>query len=291
MRRTSDLLAVLCTKDWRRSLSLAACCSVLAFLICPTLCAQETSAKSVPVSPEPLIREPQSSAQDQQDRREGAELPGNAGKQPQPTGSVTFIDRRRYIGLLRQRAAEEGVPADLAEAVTQVESGFHPERIGTVGEIGLMQVRPRTAAMLGFQGTPDQLALPEVNIRYGVAYLAQAWRLTRGEICRALMKYRAGHGEERMTLRSEEYCLRAKSYLSQMNSKLASNFTSQDLALPAHTDASSVPPVHAKLVSNRPPKFRNSKEFWAWKETQIAALTEKVHRKWAHIARMRSASR
>jgi hypothetical protein len=219
------------------------------------------------------------------------ELPGNAGKQPQPVGSVTFIDRRRYIGILRQRAAEEGVPADLAEAVTQVESGFHPELIGTVGEIGLMQVRPGTAAMLGFQGTPEQLALPEVNIRYGVAYLAQAWRLSNGEICRALMKYRAGHGEERMTLRSEEYCLRAKSYLSRVNSKLASNFTSQDLAPPAHANASPVPPVRAKLVSNRPPKFHNSKEFWAWKEAQIAGLTEKVHRKWARIARMRSASR
>jgi hypothetical protein len=291
MRRTGDFLAALCTKDWRGSLGLVACCFVLAFLVCPSLRAEETSPKSAPARPGPLFREPQSAAQDQQDRREGAERQGNATEQQKPTGSVTFIDRRRYLELLRQSAVKEGVPSDLAEAVTQVESGFHPEMIGTGGEIGLMQVRPGTAAMLGFQGTPDQLAVPEINIRYGVAYLAQAWRLAGGEICRALMKYRAGHGEQRMTLRSEEYCLRAKSYLSKMNSNLASNFTSQDLAPPAHADAPPVPPARAKLVSNRPPKFRNSKEFWAWKAAQISELTKKVHRKWARIARMRSASR
>ena len=287
MRRTIDRLAVLCTKDWHRCSSRAACCSVLAFMICSTLRAQETPPRPVPVGPIPVvIREPQFSAQDQQNRREATKRPGTIEEQAQATDSVTLINRRRYIELLRQRAAEEGVPADIAEAVTQVESGFHSEVIGPAGEIGLMQIRPGTAAMLGFRGTPDQLAWPEVNVRYGVAYLAQAWRLAQGEICRALMKYRAGHGEERMTLRSEEYCLRAKSYLSQIKSNLAGKFTSHDLA-----DTSLVPPTRPKLVSNRPPKFRNSKEFWAWKVAQIAALTEMVHRKWAHIARMRTASR
>jgi len=38
-----------------------------------------------------------------------------------------------------------------------------------------------------------------VNIHYGVTYLSQAWRLANGDLCRALMKYRAGHGEEMMS--------------------------------------------------------------------------------------------
>jgi hypothetical protein len=45
-------------------------------------------------------------------------------------------------------------------------------------------------------GDLAELARPEVNIHYGVTYLSQAWRLTGGDLCRALMKYRAGHGEE-----------------------------------------------------------------------------------------------
>ena len=46
-------------------------------------------------------------------------------------------------------------------------------RSAAVGEIGLMQVRPSTAAMLGFDGDTTELAKPEVNIRYGVTYLAR----------------------------------------------------------------------------------------------------------------------
>ena len=59
--------------------------------------------------------------------------------------------------------------------------------LADVGEIGLMQVRPETAALLGFRGDLAELARPEVNIHYGVAYLAEAWRLANGDLCRALM--------------------------------------------------------------------------------------------------------
>ncbi|WP_261405775.1 lytic transglycosylase domain-containing protein [Chenggangzhangella methanolivorans] len=42
------------------------------------------------------------------------------------------------------------MPPELAEAVATVESGFDPRAVGGVGEIGLMQVLPSTARMLGF---------------------------------------------------------------------------------------------------------------------------------------------
>jgi soluble lytic murein transglycosylase-like protein len=87
----------------------------------------------------------------------------------------------------------------LADAVTQIESGYDPTARGGAGEIGLMQVMPGTAAMLGFVGTDAELAVRETNIRLGVQYLADAWRLAGGNVCRALMKYRAGHGEEVMS--------------------------------------------------------------------------------------------
>ncbi len=77
-----------------------------------------------------------------------------------------------------------------------------------------MQILPSTARMLGFSGTAAELAAPETNIRYGVTYLAQAWRLAGGDICTAVMKYRAGHGEKRFSYRSVDYCLAVRSKLA-----------------------------------------------------------------------------
>ena len=103
-----------------------------------------------------------------------------------------------------------------------VESDYNSSLVGKVGEIGLMQVRPETAAMLGFRGSLAELARPEINIHYGVTYLAEAWRLANGDLCRALMKYRAGHGEEKMSPRSEAYCSRARGHLAALHSPFRS---------------------------------------------------------------------
>jgi hypothetical protein len=84
-----------------------------------------------------------------------------------------------------------------------------------------MQIRPETAALLGYRGTASGLFEPETNVYYSVAYLAGAWRRANGDLCRALMKYRAGHGEERMSAFSIEYCRRARSYLASTGSPLA----------------------------------------------------------------------
>ena len=129
--------------------------------------------------------------------------------------------RALYRAMIRDEAARAGLPPDIAEAVVSVESGFDPTKIGGVGEIGLMQVRPETAAMLGFNGSDGDLAKPDTNIHYGVAYLSKAWTLAGGHLCRALMKYRAGHGEETMSPLSVLYCRRAVDYLAAEGSPFA----------------------------------------------------------------------
>lgn len=130
--------------------------------------------------------------------------------------------RDLYLPVLVREAESRGLPPAIADAVMAVESGYDPNRIGGVGEVGLMQVRPQTAAILGHKGSVAELFEPEVNIRYGVAYLAEAWSLAKGDLCRTLMKYRAGHGEERMTPRSVDYCGRARAHLAAIGSPLAS---------------------------------------------------------------------
>src|SRR5215204_3990887 len=93
---------------------------------------------------------------------------------PHPIGRLT------HVRLVRQEAQQRGLPAEVADAVAPVESASNPNAVGTVGEFGLMQVRPTTAAMLGHSGTIADLHEPSTNIRYGVRYLAEAWKLANG---------------------------------------------------------------------------------------------------------------
>jgi soluble lytic murein transglycosylase-like protein len=138
--------------------------------------------------------------------------PPPVGTKPSPP--VNRGDAQSYYrALIAQEAGLQGLAPAIAEAVMAVESGFNPDVIGGAGEIGLMQIMPSTARMLGFSGSNAELAVPETNIHYGVIYLAQAWRLAGGDLCTATMKYRAGHGERRFSHLSVNYCMAVRGKL------------------------------------------------------------------------------
>jgi hypothetical protein len=101
-----------------------------------------------------------------------------------------------------------------------------------------MQIRPQTAAMLGYNGGVTGLFDPNTNVRFGVKYLGRAWQLAQGDLCRTLMKYRAGWGEERMTPLSIEYCRRARLHLAAIGSPLGNG-----AAPSAEVSTSSADPV------------------------------------------------
>lgn len=122
--------------------------------------------------------------------------------------------RAEYRPIIEREALANGLPPALLDAVMAVESHYNPAVIGFDGEIGLMQVLPSTARMMGFAGTDAQLAAPEINIHYGAQYLAGAWRRAGEDLCTATMKYRAGHGETRFSFRSVDYCVRVRSHLA-----------------------------------------------------------------------------
>jgi hypothetical protein len=136
------------------------------------------------------------------------------------SSSRALKDRSTYLPAIAEEAVASGVPPALVDAVVRIESRYDPTAVGSIGEIGLMQVRPKTAALLGFQGTSAELAEPRTNLRYGVGYLAKAWRLAGGDLCRALMKYRAGHGSDHMSALSIEYCRRARQHLAAVGAQL-----------------------------------------------------------------------
>ena len=130
-------------------------------------------------------------------------------------------DREFFLPQVAQEAATYGVPPEVADAVAMVETGYRPNAIGSSGEIGIMQILPSTAVQLGFHGTMTELLEPGINIHLAVQYLARAWAVSGGDICRALMKYRAGLGEEVMSPLSAQYCSRAISWLMGVGSRFA----------------------------------------------------------------------
>lgn len=131
-----------------------------------------------------------------------------------PNGASALYGLPQFRSIARDEAARHGVPFSLVDAVMWVESRYNPAATGGVGEIGLMQIRPPTARMLGFRGTLRQLRWPQTNIRLGTRYLAEAWRLGNKDICTAVMKYRAGHGEHRFSVRSVNYCKKVRKHLA-----------------------------------------------------------------------------
>ena len=110
-------------------------------------------------------------------------------------------------------ASRHGVPFEIVDAVVSVESGYNSSALGAAGEIGLMQVLPSTAELMGFKGNRAELVDPIINVAVGTKYLAQAWKIANGDICTAVMKYRAGHGEKRFSQKSVDYCVRVRGHL------------------------------------------------------------------------------
>ena len=66
----------------------------------------------------------------------------------------------RFERFVAQHASSNGVPVSLAHAVITVESNYRVNARGSAGEIGLMQIKPATARMMGYRGTTRGLYDP-----------------------------------------------------------------------------------------------------------------------------------
>jgi soluble lytic murein transglycosylase len=104
----------------------------------------------------------------------------------------------RHDDIIRQQAAEKGVPADLIAAVIYEESKFQ-DQTSSAGARGLMQITPDTADTIenlsgGETFVYEDLADPELNIRYGTFYLAYLLDKYDGDVVAALAAYNAGEG-------------------------------------------------------------------------------------------------
>lgn len=209
--------------------------------------------------------------------------PSFAVKGPSFDSEALPSSRARYISLLHAEAKARGLPPEIADTVARIESGYNSAAIGADGERGMMQVMPPTATMLGFRGSREQLAEPATNIRLGVEYLAGAWKLAGGDLCRALMKYRAGHNQERMSALSVEYCRRAKSHLAALGSPfgagavpapdLGDSRVRPSVSLANAGNVGHVQRSHGRSARVMPVRTaETSRRFWADHEARIRAV-------------------
>ena len=84
------------------------------------------------------------------------------------------------------------VPESLIDCSIQRESGFNPTlRHGPFW--GLMQLRLDTARSMGYRGAPRGLLDADTNLKYGVAYLSNAYVVGGRNPERALRLYASGY--------------------------------------------------------------------------------------------------
>ncbi len=93
--------------------------------------------------------------------------------------------------LIARYARRHGIPEHLLHRLITKESGDNPAAFNR-RFYGLMQITYATARSMGYRGAPRGLLDPEVNLTYGVPYLANAYRLANGNEARALRLYSSG---------------------------------------------------------------------------------------------------
>ncbi|MCG7623315.1 MULTISPECIES: lytic transglycosylase domain-containing protein [unclassified Epibacterium] len=94
--------------------------------------------------------------------------------------------RGEYLEVARSAARAHGVPEDLFLRLVQQESNWNPAAQSHKGALGLAQLMPQTARILGV----DPM-VPAENLRGGAKYLAQQYRKF-GSWRLALAAYNAG---------------------------------------------------------------------------------------------------
>lgn len=126
------------------------------------------------------------------DSRASTQYAASVRLRPDFDPDATAIPRfeGRYAGpwleVARAAARRHGIPEDLFLRLVQQESGWNPEAISHAGAIGLAQLMPDTAALLGVD--PHD---PTANLDGGARYLAMQFRDFR-RWDHALAAYNAG---------------------------------------------------------------------------------------------------
>ena len=131
--------------------------------------------------------------------------------------AATTAEASALEAIVDRHAAAQGVPKDFARAIVRVESGWNAQLTGAAGEVGLMQIKHETARFMGYAGSRTELYDPDTNVKWGMKYLADAWKLAQGDHCGTVLRYQAGLQAKTMTGAARAYCARLRQALAAVN--------------------------------------------------------------------------
>lgn len=106
---------------------------------------------------------------------------------------TTPLFLRPYNQLITAAATLNQLDPALIRAVIHAESAFRPTVISNKGAVGLMQLMPKTAELLGV----TDASIPAQNIAAGSQYLASLLQQYEGDVDLALAAYNAGSSNVR----------------------------------------------------------------------------------------------
>ncbi len=100
--------------------------------------------------------------------------------------------RDNIDALIAEHARANKVPAEFVHRVVKRESNYNSRAKGG-SALGLMQIKHATARGLGYSGDAAGLYDPDTNLKYGIAYLAGAYRAAKGDLEQAYRYYNRGY--------------------------------------------------------------------------------------------------
>jgi soluble lytic murein transglycosylase-like protein len=106
---------------------------------------------------------------------------------------AALAQRAKYETMIATHAKANLVPEDLVHRIIVRESKYQASLLGSGGAIGLMQIKLATARGLGYTGDAEGLRDPGTNLKYGIKYLAGAFRAAHGDHDQAVKYYAAGY--------------------------------------------------------------------------------------------------
>ncbi|MGQ9920976.1 MAG: lytic transglycosylase domain-containing protein [Desulfobacca sp.] len=148
--------------------------------------------------------------------------------------------------LIDQVAQAYGVDAKLIRLVMRQESGFNPTAVSPKGALGLMQLMPGTATLLGVQDPFN----PVQNIEAGVRYLKQCLERFQNNLPLALAAYNAGP-ENVAKYQGVPPFAETQEYVA----RIMQEYTGQPVILPAALDLPASPDRQASRPIGKKPAF------------------------------------